>query len=167
MTITQFLALFHLVKETCKGWSVCCPAHDDHHPSLGVMEGDGGRIVLNCFAGCQPRAICGALGLTLADLFQDRPLIGTPQPLPRPQIKHNTRTKAFAYELHALDLRLKAEQILAAAKNCADCETWTPEERDLAMKAVSHAYVYQERATWCEGYADYLRSLRSISRELA
>lgn len=167
MTIQQFLALFHPVKETKKGWDVCCPAHDDEHPSLGVMEGEEGRIVLNCFGGCHPREICGALGLTLADLFADRPLAGTPRPSIRPMLKVSNRTRAFVYELHALDLRLQAQKILVASLACQDCETWTDEERDLAMQAVSRAYVYQERAEFCEGYADHLREQTVLTHELA
>ncbi len=29
----------------------CCPAHDDHNPSLSVSEVDG-KILIHCFAGC-------------------------------------------------------------------------------------------------------------------
>lgn len=159
MTIHQFLALFATVKETHKGWDVCCPAHDDRSPSLGLMEGAGGRIVLNCFAGCTPGDICTALGLTMADLFLDspggsqgpsRPSRITPKPVKK-------RTLAFAFELHALDLRRQADTILAAAAHCEDCDTWTHEDIDLAMQAVSRAYAYQERAQFCESYADHVR----------
>lgn len=160
MTITQFLALFHPVKPTRKGWDVCCPAHDDQHPSLGVMEGDGGRIVLNCLAHCENRDIVRALNLTMADLFPDRPLDGPLRPIRTPSRILSPRKRAFAYELHALDLRQAAERILAASTNCNDCDTWTNAERELAMKAVGLAYAYQERATWCEGYADHLREVR-------
>jgi len=157
MTITQFLALFHPVKETKKGWDVLCPAHPDSHPSLGVMEGDGGRIVVNCFAGCTPKQVCQALGIGLSDLFVDRPLSGMPVPMLRPPVALSPRKRQFAFELHALDLRLAAEKILAASTACADCETWTNADRELAMKAVSRAYAYQERAQFCEDYADHLR----------
>ena len=157
MTIHQFLALFPHAKPTKKGWDVCCPAHDDRSPSLGIMEGDGGRIVLNCFAGCTPVAICDALRIELVDLFADRPLPGQARPLAPPP-KHVNRVKlAFAYELHALDLKLHADKILSVAAHCTDCETWTHEDRDLAMQAVSRAYAYQERAAFCESYADHLR----------
>lgn len=157
MTIHQFLALFSTVKQTRKGWDVCCPSHDDQSPSLGIMEGDGGRIVLNCFAGCSVESICQSLGLTVADLFQDRPLDGLARPLRLPPVQRSPRKRAFAYDLHALDLRRQAEKILAASTNCTDCDTWTNDERELAMKAVSRAYAYHERAQFCESYADHVR----------
>lgn len=167
MTITQFLAFFHPIKETKKGWDVCCPAHDDTHPSLGVMEGEGGRIVLNCLAHCENRDIVHALGITMADLFPDRELVGHVRPLTLPPVKTSPRKLAFAYELHAHDLRAQAGRILEASTNCADCDTWTNEERDLAMKAVKRAYVYQERATFCEQYADHLREREYGPQQLA
>lgn len=45
-----------------------CPAHDDQRASLTVAEGEKG-VILRCHAGCAPRAIVDALGLTWADLF--------------------------------------------------------------------------------------------------
>jgi len=47
-----------------------CPAHDDHKPSLSVSEGDEGRVLLHCHAGCGSEAVVAALGLTMADLFE-------------------------------------------------------------------------------------------------
>ncbi len=157
MTIHQFLALFPSAKETRKGWDVCCPAHDDQHPSLGVMEGDDGKIVLNCFAGCTPEDICESLGLRLSDLFADAPLNGHAEPRARSLKPLSPRKRAFAFDLHALDLRQHAEQILAVASRCDDCETWTNEDRELAMKAVGRAYTDLERASFCESYADHIR----------
>lgn len=46
-----------------------CPAHDDKVASLSTTEGDDGRVLLHCHAGCKPEAILSAIGLTLADLF--------------------------------------------------------------------------------------------------
>jgi putative DNA primase/helicase len=48
-----------------------CPAHDDHNPSLSVLEGADGRIVLNCLAGCETEDVLSAIGLTWPDLFAD------------------------------------------------------------------------------------------------
>lgn len=52
-----------------QGWRARCPAHDDHRPSLSIAEGDDGRVLINCHAGCTPEAIVEAVGLSLADLM--------------------------------------------------------------------------------------------------
>ncbi len=57
------------VKKSHSGWTALCPAHDDKSPSLTVSEGDDGRVLLHCHAGCTPAAIVASIGLTLADLF--------------------------------------------------------------------------------------------------
>lgn len=49
-----------------------CPAHDDATPSMSVNRGEKG-VVLHCQRGCDVDAILAALGLRLADLF-DQPL---------------------------------------------------------------------------------------------
>lgn len=54
------------------GWTSRCPAHEDRNPSLTIGEGRDGRVLLNCQAGCQPRAVVEALGLTWSDLFPPR-----------------------------------------------------------------------------------------------
>ena len=46
-----------------------CPSHDDREPSLSVSEGDDGRALIKCFAGCTSEAIVDAVGLRMADLF--------------------------------------------------------------------------------------------------
>ncbi len=43
------------------GWLIPCPAHDDHNPSLSVADGDGGRLLVHCFAGCDARDVFTAL----------------------------------------------------------------------------------------------------------
>lgn len=54
-----------------KGFVACCPAHDDGRPSLQISQGDDGRVLLHCFAGCDPARIVAALGLTWKDLFHE------------------------------------------------------------------------------------------------
>ena len=44
-----------------------CPAHEDRTPSLSVRDGDGGRLLTCCHAGCAPEAVWAAL--------QDRGLV--------------------------------------------------------------------------------------------
>ncbi len=48
-----------------------CPAHEDTEPSLSIGEGDDGRVLLKCFAGCTAEDIVAALGLEMSDLFPD------------------------------------------------------------------------------------------------
>ena len=50
-------------------FSARCPAHDDKRASLSVSEGDDGRVLAHCHAGCATEAVCAALGVALADLF--------------------------------------------------------------------------------------------------
>ena len=58
-------------KRNGKGWSARCPAHEDRRPSLSVSEGDDGRALVRCHAGCTVDAICDAVGLQVADLMTD------------------------------------------------------------------------------------------------
>ena len=51
------------------GWTARCPSHEDRHASLSVAEGNDGRALLKCFAGCTAEAIVAAIGLELSDLF--------------------------------------------------------------------------------------------------
>lgn len=60
------------VRRTTKGWTACCPAHEDKHPSLDLIEGDAGKPVLHCRAGCTADAVIGALGLSWRDLLRQQ-----------------------------------------------------------------------------------------------
>lgn len=73
MTVQEFLFRLDGVREVKGCWKAKCPAHDDKRPSLSVAEGEDGRILLKCFAGCEPEAIVKALGLTVCDLFPNPP----------------------------------------------------------------------------------------------
>jgi hypothetical protein len=70
VSIGEVLSRLEKVRENKRGWMALCPAHDDtDHRSLSIAEGDDGRVLLNCFAGCTANKITAALGLKLADLF--------------------------------------------------------------------------------------------------
>lgn len=51
-------------------YMACCPAHDDHSPSLSVTL-EGPRVLVHCFAGCSLEDICGAVGFPVEALFDD------------------------------------------------------------------------------------------------
>src|ERR687898_318748 len=57
--------------ETRNGsYQALCPAHEDRQPSLNLSEGEDGRALIKCFAGCTPERITDALGLQMNDLFE-------------------------------------------------------------------------------------------------
>lgn len=56
-------------RQNGSGYTACCPAHEDRDPSLSIKEGLNGKVLLYCHAGCTLDAICDALGITKADLF--------------------------------------------------------------------------------------------------
>lgn len=55
-----------------KSWLAKCPCHDDKRPSLSITEGEDGRLLLNCFAGCEFEDI--------KDVLRDRCVIGIDKP---------------------------------------------------------------------------------------
>ena len=55
------------------GWKARCPSHEDQRPSLVVTEGDDGKVLIDCKAGCKTESVVKDLGLTWADLFPPKP----------------------------------------------------------------------------------------------
>ena len=73
MNAAEFVERLERVRQTGTGrWIARCPAHADKHPSLGVSEGDDGRVLIICRAGCGIEAIVAAVGLTLSDIMPER-----------------------------------------------------------------------------------------------
>ena len=71
MNTSELLSKLAKVKKTGKKqWQACCPAHNDHNPSLSISEKDG-KILLHCFTGCNSDDICNALQIKQSDLFLD------------------------------------------------------------------------------------------------
>lgn len=60
MTIQDVLAVLKRVRRQGSGWRACCPVHDDHNPSLSIVEKDG-RILLHCHAGCSFDSVRAAI----------------------------------------------------------------------------------------------------------
>jgi hypothetical protein len=42
-------------------WKARCPSHKDQNPSLAISEGEGGRPLVHCHAGCEQSAVIEAL----------------------------------------------------------------------------------------------------------
>ena len=76
MSIEVLLSRLNKVKQTGSGQFIaCCPAHEERSPSLASKDGDGGKVILHCFAGCETEDVLNAIGLTFADVMPER--IGT------------------------------------------------------------------------------------------
>ncbi len=73
MSIDTLISRLEGVKETGAGKYLSrCPSHDDRSPSLAISEGDDGRVLLHCFAGCETEDVLFAVGLTFADVMPER-----------------------------------------------------------------------------------------------
>jgi hypothetical protein len=68
MTVGEIAERLH-ARRSGSGWMARCPAHPDKIPSLSIAEGEAGRVLLKCFAGCSAESICVALKIRLSDLF--------------------------------------------------------------------------------------------------
>jgi putative DNA primase/helicase len=44
-----------------KGWLARCPAHPDRRPSLFIRDGNGGKVLVWCHAGCDQHQVIAAL----------------------------------------------------------------------------------------------------------
>ena len=70
MNLEAVLKRLQGVRRNGNGWIALCPAHADKNPSLSVRE-ENGRILLHCFAGCPPEAVCAALKIEMRELFSE------------------------------------------------------------------------------------------------
>ena len=144
MTAEELLHDLDVVRPRGPGkWSARCPAHPDRSPSLSIREGDDGRLLLHCFAGCTLGEICGALGLPIKDLFKEN--LSFRRPLQPSSRRFNGYATAFPLQLHALDLRLRAEAVLRTARGMCTQE-WSEGDLHEALGVVGQAYANLERA---------------------
>lgn len=63
MAARDYLHFFKHVRPSGENWVALCPAHEDKHPSLSIREGDGGRLLVHCHAGCTFENILAAAGI--------------------------------------------------------------------------------------------------------
>jgi hypothetical protein len=91
--VTKLLTKFATVKKTSSGWSARCPAHEDGQASLSIAEGDDGRVLLKCHAGCDYKKIVSALGLEERELFNAD---ATPTTATKKSTSSKSTTKAYA-----------------------------------------------------------------------
>ena len=74
MGADTLLSRLQRVKRTGPGkWIASTPTRDDKTPSLAITEKEDGTILLHDFGGDSVEAILGAVGLSFADLYPDKP----------------------------------------------------------------------------------------------
>lgn len=61
--LADVLARLDGVRPSGAGYVARCPCHEDREPSLSIGEGDDGRLLLRCFAGCSWEELRAALQL--------------------------------------------------------------------------------------------------------
>ena len=126
MYIEDLLNRFDGVRETGNGQYSCrCPAHEDKSNSLGIKQGDGDRILFNCFAGCDVKSILDAVNLKWSDIMPDNKLYQAEKNGFNPySVLKMIRDEVLIIGLASVDLR--------AGKKLSD------EEHDRLLKAVGN-----------------------------
>ncbi len=85
MTAESFTALLGSRRSGSGKWLTRCPGHEDRSPSLSICEGQRGRVLLHCFAGCRVVDILSCMGLSRSDLFAGSP--PSPEQLAKLQVE--------------------------------------------------------------------------------
>ena len=68
--VESLLARLEGVRSQNGFYRALCPAHDDRKtPNLDIKEGEDGRVLLLCRAGCSTEEVVETLGLKMRDLF--------------------------------------------------------------------------------------------------
>lgn len=107
------LARLDKVRKAGDGWAACCPAHKDRSASLSIGTGNDGRILLHCFAGCPALEVVQAVGLTISDLFPERPR-GDDSPEERRRRRMAARQHQWASALPVLEFEARIVLIVAS-----------------------------------------------------
>lgn len=81
--IDEILEHFSDAKPNGTGWKCKCPGHDDRVASLSIREGDDGKVLVKCHAGCETPDVLAKVGLRLSDLFAKNAPSNSSQAQPR------------------------------------------------------------------------------------
>lgn len=121
------------VRQHGNGWRADCPnGHDKARGSLSIADGDGGALLLTCFACHDTPGILAAVGLEMADLFPTR--IKDTSPEGRRAAREAFKRNAWAAALSVL-AREALVVLVAAAYPCRG-EVLSPADHDRLALAV-------------------------------
>jgi predicted P-loop ATPase/5S rRNA maturation endonuclease (ribonuclease M5) len=74
LTYEEVLSHFQVKKYGNGKAQALCPAHPDKEASLTITQGNDGKTLLKCHAGCSSESVVLAAGLKMADLFSENRL---------------------------------------------------------------------------------------------
>lgn len=94
------------VHKSGSNWTARCPAHEDKHNSLSMSEGNDGRVLIKCHAGCETTEIVTALGLSMHDLFNEQS-----EPNTSPKIAATTQPSGCTLEAYSIEKQLDRNQL--------------------------------------------------------
>lgn len=127
-------------------WHARCPAHADKSPSLSIRD-DGDKVLLHCFAGCDPSDVLTAVGLDWKDLYPDRWECARKRPN---EGAARYARKVFA-QLDPMDLEREVLRIAAADRRAGRPESIEDRARVqvavLRIRAAAEAEGIMERMT--------------------
>lgn len=93
VTAEQVIPHLKKVKQSPRGHSACCPAHDDKNPSLSIWNGDDGYYAVQCWSGCSDRDVRAAINNLLPNGYRTD---FTPKPAKkRPQSDEDRHKRAI------------------------------------------------------------------------
>jgi hypothetical protein len=106
-------------------YMACCPAHADKTASLTIREESDGRILINCFAGCDTYSILSSIGLDWEDVF------------PEKTVAHNVKKiDQIIYSTDALKIiKHECRIVMLCAYDIRKGKTLTVEENERLDKA--------------------------------
>ena len=110
MNAEEFAGLCDKSKRTERGFTACCPAHDDRSPSLSIRDADDGKVLIHCHAGCSPGAITAAVGVGLDEMM---PAVQFGPTAKRAYAKRKTRDRyqaALLEELYVMTMITQARE---------------------------------------------------------
>lgn len=130
------------VRRSGAGWRADCPLGHRSKGTLSISEFTDGTVLLKDHAGCGAAEILAALGLTLADLFVERPQ--DTQHVKTPQERREARERALLWRLKSMlpDIYRESLIVLMAAGKLNHGEHLSPEDDErlmLAVQRIEHA----------------------------
>jgi hypothetical protein len=108
-----------------KGCRALCPACGGKSRKLSLSQGDDGRVLMHCFAGCSPQDVLAAVGLTVADLFVRR-IDSDMTPAQRRELREHAKQSQWRAALDCLQLEIGVVHI--AARQLAAGQSLNPDD---------------------------------------